>query len=158
MNCNVIFDAFWDEIKRSVPLTYPQTSNLAWFDLAAIEFKIYLINKLFLTEFYLFRKISVEKHKAHYDLEAIKLVVLERGIDAFTETAVRGLYAMGLDEPAGLSVVLGLESRMLFKSMTTHRDHRVWQDVYHAPCSNGMTAYIKLTIQSGALVIQFKEL
>jgi len=41
----------------------------------------------------------VEKHKAHYDLEAIKLVVLERGIDAFTETAVWGLYAMGLDEP-----------------------------------------------------------
>jgi motility quorum-sensing regulator/GCU-specific mRNA interferase toxin len=47
---------------------------------------------------------------------------------------------------------------MLFKSMTTNRDHRVWQDVYHAPCPNGKTAYIKLTIQAGAVVIQFKEL
>jgi hypothetical protein len=40
----------------------------------------------------------MEKHKAHYDLEAIKLVVLTRGIDAFTETAVRGIDAMGLNE------------------------------------------------------------
>lgn len=84
----------------------------------------------------------MEKHKAHYDLEAIKLVVLTRGIDAFTETAVRGLDAMGLNEAVGLSIILGLQRRMLFKSMTTNRDHRVWQDVYHAPCPNGMTAYI----------------
>jgi len=34
---------------------------------------------------------------------------------------------------------------------------RVWQDVYHAPCPNGKTAYIKVTIQAGAIVIQFKE-
>jgi len=46
---------------------------------------------------------------------------------------------------------------MLFKSITTHSDHRVWQDVYHAPCPNGKTAYIKVTIQAGATVIQFKE-
>ena len=35
--------------------------------------------------------------------------------------------------------------------------HRVWQDVYHAPCPNGKTAYIKVTVQVGAIVIQFKE-
>lgn len=100
----------------------------------------------------------MEKHKAHYDLEAVKATVLNRGIDAFTETAVRGLDTMGLNEAEGLSVVLGLQRGMLFKSMTTNHDHRVWQDVYHAPCPNGKTAYIKLTIQAGALVIQFKEL
>ncbi|MCF8208508.1 MAG: type II toxin-antitoxin system MqsR family toxin [Rhodoferax sp.] len=33
----------------------------------------------------------------------------------------------------------------------------VWQDVYHAPCPNGKSAYIKLTLQAGAVVIQFKE-
>ena len=26
---------------------------------------------------------------------------------------------------------------------------RVWQDVYHAPCTNGKMAYIKVTIQLG---------
>jgi len=46
---------------------------------------------------------------------------------------------------------------MLFKSMATHASSQVWQDVYHAPCPNGKTAYIKVTIQSGATVIQFKE-
>jgi motility quorum-sensing regulator / GCU-specific mRNA interferase toxin len=46
---------------------------------------------------------------------------------------------------------------MFFKSMTTHSDYRVWQDVYHAPCPNDKTAYIKVTIQDGATVIQFKE-
>jgi motility quorum-sensing regulator/GCU-specific mRNA interferase toxin len=64
---------------------------------------------------------------------------------------------MGLDRKATVSVVLSLQRDMLFKSMTTRADHRVWQDVYHAPCPNGKTAYIKVTIQVGAIVIQFKE-
>jgi len=34
---------------------------------------------------------------------------------------------------------------------------RVWQDVYHAPCPNGETVYIKVPIQADAIVIQFKE-
>ena len=45
----------------------------------------------------------------------------------------------------------------LYKSMTTHADHRVWQDVYHAHCPNGKTAYIKVTLRDGTVVIQFKE-
>jgi motility quorum-sensing regulator/GCU-specific mRNA interferase toxin len=36
-------------------------------------------------------------------------------------------------------------------------DHRVWRDVYHAPCPNGKMAYIKLTMRGDAVVIQFKE-
>ena len=64
---------------------------------------------------------------------------------------------MGLDRIATVAVVLSLQRGMLFKSMTTHADHRVWQDVYHAPCPNGKTAYVKVTIQLGAIVIQFKE-
>ena len=64
---------------------------------------------------------------------------------------------MGLDEDEGLSVVFGLQRVMLFKSMTTHSDSQVWQDVYHAPCPNGKTAYIKVTLRAGAVVVQFKE-
>lgn len=41
--------------------------------------------------------------------------------------------------------------------MTAHFDHRVWQDVYHAPTPVGKEAYIKLTMRGEALVIQFKE-
>lgn len=99
----------------------------------------------------------MEKRKAHYDLEAVKAVVLQRGMDAFTKTAVRGLDTMGLSDADGLSVVLGLRRGMLLKSMTTHADSSVWQDVYHALCPNGKTAYIKVTLRIDVVVIQFKE-
>jgi hypothetical protein len=31
-----------------------------------------------------------------------------------------------------LAVIAALERSDFYKSMTTHADHRVWQDVYHA--------------------------
>lgn len=65
---------------------------------------------------------------------------------------------MGLYPPDGLAVVLGLQPEMLFKSMTTYADSQVWQDVYHAICPNGKTAYIKITLRPGTVMIQFKEL
>jgi motility quorum-sensing regulator / GCU-specific mRNA interferase toxin len=101
--------------------------------------------------------MPMEKRKAHYALDLLKMTVREHGIDAFTRTAVCGLHAMGLSEVEGVSVVLGLQPDMLHKSMTTHADSRVWQDVYLAPCPNGKTAYVKLTLRAGTVVIQFKE-
>nr|WP_262981948.1 type II toxin-antitoxin system MqsR family toxin [Sulfuriferula thiophila] len=40
---------------------------------------------------------------------------------------------MGLSESDGLSIVLGLQQGMLYKSMTTQADSTIWQDVYYAP-------------------------
>lgn len=99
----------------------------------------------------------MEKRKAHYDLQAVKARVALDGVDAFTRTAIRGMDEMGLSEAEGMAVVLGLQRHMLFKSMTTNACSQVWQDVYHAPCPNGKIAYIKVTLQDGAVVIQFKE-
>ena len=99
----------------------------------------------------------MDKNSAHYPLEAIKTLVLERGLNAFTKSASDNARLMGLDRVATVSVVLSLQRGMLFKRMTAHADHRVWQGVYHAPCPNGKTAYIKVTVQVGAIVIQFKE-
>jgi len=99
----------------------------------------------------------MEKRTAHYPLDAVKARVLARDANAFTRAALDGARLMGLSAEVAVSVVLGLQRGMLFKSMTTHTDHRVWQDVYHAPCPNGKTAYIKVTIQAGTTVIQFKE-
>ncbi|MEY2342089.1 type II toxin-antitoxin system MqsR family toxin [Acidithiobacillus sp. IBUN Pt1247-S3] len=100
----------------------------------------------------------MEKRKAHYPLPEVKASIARLGIDAFTATALQGLDRMGLSPAEGLAVVLSLQSEMLFKSMTTYADSRVWQDVYHALCPNGKTAYIKITLRPGAVVIQFKEL
>ena len=99
----------------------------------------------------------MEKRSAHYNLNDVKAIVSQRGLDAFTSTAKNNARLMGLDGTSALTVVLSLERTMLFKSMTTHSNSQVWQDVYHAPCPTGQTAYIKVTIQAGATVIQFKE-
>ena len=99
----------------------------------------------------------MDKRIAHYELESVKTAVRQLGINGFTATAQNNARLMGLNEAEALAVVLGLQRGMLFKSMTTHTDNSVWQDVYHAPCQNGKTAYIKLTMRAGAVVIQFKE-
>lgn len=99
----------------------------------------------------------MEKRRAHYPLDAIKALVKQQGLGAFTRTAQVSLVQMGLSADQAVSVVLGLSRGQLYKSMTTYSDHRVWQDVYHADCPNGKRAYIKLTLRDGAVVIQFKE-
>ena len=32
-----------------------------------------------------------------------------------------------------------------YKSMTTHLDHKLWQDVYHGMTPDGIPVYIKVT-------------
>jgi motility quorum-sensing regulator/GCU-specific mRNA interferase toxin len=75
----------------------------------------------------------------------------------FTATALFNAAAMGLSEEQMLRVLALLSRAMFYKSMTTHGDSSIWQDVYHAPTPNGKVAYIKLTLQQGTVVIQFKE-
>ena len=99
----------------------------------------------------------MEKRLPHYPLAVIQARIAEQGIMAFTATALFNAAAMGLSEEQILRVLASLSRTMFYKSMTTHADSSVWQDVYHAPIPNGKVAYIKLTLQQGALVIQFKE-
>lgn len=42
--------------------------------------------------------------------------------------------------------------------MTTHADHRIWQDVYHAKTASGAEVYLKLTVIDDVLIVSFKEL
>ena len=43
------------------------------------------------------------------------------------------------------------------KSMTTHADHGVWQDVYR-PTTTAGEVYLKLTVIDDVLIVSFKEL
>lgn len=45
-----------------------------------------------------------------------------------------------------------------YKSMTSHTDYRVWQDVYHVPSTAGVL-YVKFTADtvSDFLLLSFKE-
>ena len=44
-----------------------------------------------------------------------------------------------------------------YKSMTTHADHTVWQDVYR-PNTQAGDVYLKLTVIDDVLIVSFKEL
>jgi motility quorum-sensing regulator/GCU-specific mRNA interferase toxin len=56
-----------------------------------------------------------------------------------------------------IAVVLALKSEDFYKSMTTHTDHTMWQDVYRPKTSAG-DVYLKLTIINEVLIVSFKEL
>lgn len=99
----------------------------------------------------------MEKSRPHYRLATMQAAIAAQGSRAFTVTAIFGGAQMGLDIAAMQAVIASLERAHFYKTMTTHADHRVWQDVYYAPCPNGKTAYIKLTQVAERIVIQFKE-
>jgi motility quorum-sensing regulator/GCU-specific mRNA interferase toxin len=96
--------------------------------------------------------------KPNYLLADVLAVVAANGADAFTQTVLDGVLDLGLTSERAVSVVLGLRPKNFYKSMTTHADHRIWQDVYHADLKSGLQVYIKLTLrENGIVVIQFKE-
>lgn len=64
---------------------------------------------------------------------------------------------MGLDEAGAISLIAGLSLAAFYKSMTSHNDHKMWQDVYHAPISDGRLAYIKITLLNDLVIVSFKE-
>lgn len=56
-----------------------------------------------------------------------------------------------------VNIVEALTPQDFYKSMTTHSDHRVWQDVYR-PTTNVGVVYLKLTVIDDVLIVSFKEL
>ena len=72
-------------------------------------------------------------------------------------TALSGAAAMGLDFDGILDVVRALTIGDFHKSMTTHTDHRAWQDVYR-PLTSAGDVYLKLTVIDDVLIVSFKEL
>ncbi len=52
---------------------------------------------------------------------------------------------------------MSLKPKDFYKSMTTHGDHRIWQDVYR-PKTDAGEVYLKLTVVDDVLIVSFKEL
>jgi motility quorum-sensing regulator/GCU-specific mRNA interferase toxin len=100
----------------------------------------------------------MEKNTPPYDLAVIKSEVRRLGQNAFTKTSVRSAEKLGFNVSEIQEIVFELQTRMLYKSMTTYEDHRIWQDVYHIN-SRDQEIYIKVTYRPGGSppVISFKE-
>eukprot|EP01133_Synstelium_polycarpum_P000577 gene577-680_t len=70
----------------------------------------------------------MEKYTPHYDLAVIKADVRRLGAKAFTRAAKKTAEALDLDLSEMQAVIFELQNRMLYKSMTTYVDHRIWHD------------------------------
>ena len=70
----------------------------------------------------------MEKRKPHSRLTVVKALVLAGRVPA-THSARLGATGLGFDLSDMLAVVLALTTSDFYKSMTTHADHTVWQDV-----------------------------
>ena len=100
----------------------------------------------------------MEKGSPHCKLPIVKACV-EAGQVRATASAFNGARELGIDDLAGMcEVVLTLTAADFFKSMTTHADHTVWQDVYRAYTRGGDAVYLKLTVFDGVLIVSFKGL
>jgi motility quorum-sensing regulator/GCU-specific mRNA interferase toxin len=64
---------------------------------------------------------------------------------------------LGFDFDGIVAVVLALTPKDFYKSMTTHADHKVWQDVYRT-ATNAGEVYLKLTVIDDMPIVSFKEL
>lgn len=98
----------------------------------------------------------MEKSRPHHPLPVVKALI-EAGKVRSTLSALAGGAALGLDFEGIVGVVMALTPANFHKSMTTHADHRVWQDVYRSTTPAG-EVYLKLTVVDDLLIVSFKEL
>jgi motility quorum-sensing regulator / GCU-specific mRNA interferase toxin len=83
--------------------------------------------------------------------------LIEEGKIRSTYSALAGAAALGIDSAGMVSVVSALTAKDFYKFMTTHADHKIWQDVYRPVTPSGVI-YLKLTVIDDVLIVSFKEL
>jgi len=99
----------------------------------------------------------MEKRSPHYPLAKILEQMKTVGEMYLTFSAQDGIRAAGMSKVDALDVVRGLTRAEFYKSMTTNKDHRVWQDVYHAEWC-GKSLYVKFQQAGEYFLVSFKEL
>jgi len=98
----------------------------------------------------------MEKRTPHCKLAVVKALV-EAGKVRTTHAARAGANELGLEFSGMLAVIIALTPADFYKSMSTHVDHTVWQDVYR-PSAQAGDVYLKLTVIDDVLIVSFKEL
>ena len=102
----------------------------------------------------------MEKHKSHYGLDTLRLLLLHESTRIVTRSGRQGAATLGyFDDESMVARVLRLASREFYKSMTTYGNTKIWQDVYRTNDGN-VGIYIKLqkTLGGKGVIISFKPL
>ena len=98
----------------------------------------------------------MEKRTPHCQLSIVKSLI-NTGKVRSTFSALAGASALEISFAGMLTIITSLTMQDFYKSMTTHSNHQVWQDVYHTKTPSG-EVYIKLTVIDDVLIVSFKEL
>ena len=100
----------------------------------------------------------MEKSTPHCKLTLVRSLIeadkVRATVSAFIGARELGLYSLS----EMCAVVLSLSQSDFYKSMTTHADHRIWQDVYKTRMLGDVDVYLKLTVIEDVLIVSFKEL
>ena len=100
----------------------------------------------------------MEKSTPHCSLSLVRNLIEVDKVRA-TASAFIGARELGLYSLSEMcAVVLSLSRSDFYKSMTTHADHRIWQDVYKTRMAGSIDVYLKLTVMDDVLIVSFKEL
>ena len=97
----------------------------------------------------------MEKRTPHAPLRRVKALLVDGKVRT-TVSALIGAAEMGLDFADMVKLVSTLVPGNFYKSMTTHADHRIWQDVYRVGTEAG-EVYLKLTVIDDVLIVSFKK-
>lgn len=99
-----------------------------------------------------------EKKKPTYDLASFKAAFSTADTLQLTFTAARDAANLGYGKPEIVAALQTMQSVHFYKSMTSHADYQVWQDIYHVPSDAGVL-YIKFTADTVTLfkLLSFKE-
>jgi len=96
-----------------------------------------------------------EKRIPTYDLDAFKAAA---GKMRVTVIATRTAASLGFGRAEIEAAIQTMQRPHFYKSMTSHADHRVWQDVYHVPSPVGVL-YVKFMadVVTEFVLLSFKE-
>lgn len=87
----------------------------------------------------------MEKRRPHYNLDEIKAAFSDAdNLGEMTGSARNGIRALRLSDEDVVNIVQSLSMRKFHKSMTSARDHSIWQDVYF-PTYQANELYVKFT-------------
>jgi motility quorum-sensing regulator/GCU-specific mRNA interferase toxin len=100
----------------------------------------------------------VEKRKPSFDLAQFVKVCGDPARLAITSTALRTASELGYGRQDITAAIRVMKPAHFYKSMTSNRDHRRWQDVYHVP-HDGLLLYVKFTddVVTEFVVLSLKE-
>ncbi|HIB69156.1 MAG TPA: type II toxin-antitoxin system MqsR family toxin [Phycisphaerales bacterium] len=101
-----------------------------------------------------------EKRKPTHCLDSFKEEFSDENNLNFTRTALLSAFELGFSRFEIVEVIQTMEKEHFYKSMTSHANHKIWQDVYHVPSEQGVL-YIKFTSDTvtdfSFLMLSFKE-